>query len=106
MNPKNPIKVVAFVKTTLTEQQILDAVSHTINTTKNEPVIIVFPEGVIKKIISRNKGKEIAQKIHKLIAQHKNAYVFLSLLETKTLNGQPLYSNTGYIITQTKKKNG
>ncbi|MCX6803017.1 MAG: hypothetical protein NTY48_00420 [Candidatus Diapherotrites archaeon] len=60
------------------------------------PKLIVFPEGIFgESAIERNFGKYVAKKVHDIIGNQKDVFVFYSLFET---GAKHILTNSGYLI--------
>jgi hypothetical protein len=81
--------------------QIFRQIRSELRNYPNRPVIFVFPEMVFgNKEMPRSRSKAFVSQINGLLAQHGNAFVFMSMIERTPR----AYSNTGYIITPSRKK--
>ncbi|MFA6269021.1 MAG: hypothetical protein WCW13_06865 [archaeon] len=87
----------------LTEEGIIEFVKSQVAHHKGA-LVLVLPESVFDMTaISRREGKLLAGRINKILQTHGNAYVFMSVIESRKTPTRQTISNTGYIITPSRK---
>lgn len=102
----SPVKVIAVdCSTDLSGQEVIETVRKALAKEKGT-VLVVFPENVLgDKAITRQQGKEIALKISNMLRKRKNAYAFVSFVESAIdYKRRPYVASAGYIVGPWKQK--
>jgi len=99
------VDVVAFnAKDSYTRPELFAVVRNELMHRANKPTILVFPELALgKEPLPREETRVFLLRLNKLLAAHKEAFVFFSLLRKTKLRTLPAL-NSGYIVTPDKKK--
>jgi hypothetical protein len=100
------INIVAFKDAdTVSQADLLLALRSTVKDFSGKPLIVVFPEVVLgEHATHRSVTKNLAAEINSILSSHGNAFVFMSLFERMGRGEKSRYSNTGYIVTPSRKK--
>lgn len=104
MASKN-IDVVAFNSSSeYTQDSLIIAVKQELAKRKRIPTILVFPELALgRTILTRKQLREFLFRLNGVLARHKKAFVFMSLLREMRVKDLP-FVNAGYIVTPDRKK--